>query len=124
MADNCSTINIVSLLDCAFSFFQNYPCRLTYTEMECDLPCEESIFYSQHPFAEPNFRFTRNITVYEAFQQLFTEEPVSSKSIFDRRQSLPGPFMQNLEDLQFTVLDMFILIHCRPICLNNIVSHC
>lgn len=95
-----STINIISLLDCAFFFYQNYPCRLTHSEMECELPCEESLFQSGHPFAEPGFRFTRNLTLYETFQNLF--EPTSN----DSPQRTPGSGQMDL-----TVLDMFILIH-------------
>ncbi|KAJ9311865.1 transcriptional regulator family: Fungal Specific TF and C2H2 zinc finger [Paecilomyces variotii] len=117
------TINVVSLLDCAFSFYQNYPCRLTHNEMECDLPCEESVFCSQHPFAEPNFRFTRNVTIREAFQQLFSEESANSKPVLGRSQSVSSAFtqtsMQNLEDLQLTVLDMFILIHLLYAFINS-----
>lgn len=60
-------------------------------EMECDLPCEDSIFNSEHPFAQPNFRFNRELTVAEAFQSLFAEVP---------------PAVPN-----YTVFDMFILIH-------------
>ncbi|OXV07421.1 hypothetical protein Egran_04814 [Elaphomyces granulatus] len=96
------TINIISLLDCAFSFYQNYPCRLTHTEMECDLPCDESLYSADHPFAQPNFRFSREITTYEAFQFLFSEDyPMTS---FDPSQNITN-------DPHFTVLDMFILIH-------------
>ncbi|KAJ5502614.1 transcriptional regulator family: Fungal Specific TF [Penicillium fimorum] len=86
------TISIISLLDCAFFFFQNYPCRLTYTEMECDLPCEESVFSSEHPFAEPNFCFSRGLVLSEAFENLFDEAPES-------------------HPMSLTALDMFILIH-------------
>ncbi|QQK44441.1 Fungal transcriptional regulatory protein, N-terminal [Penicillium digitatum] len=86
------TFSMISLLDCAFLFFQNYPCRLTYTEMECDLPCEEWLFFSEHPFAEPNFRFSRGIRVSEAFEHMFDEAPESNP-------------------IDLTVLDMFILIH-------------
>lgn len=85
------TINIICSLDCAFGFFQNYPCRLTPMEMECDLPCEDSIFNSEHPFAQPNFRFNRELTVAEAFQSLFSEVPPAAPN--------------------YTVFDMFILIH-------------
>ncbi|KAL2007443.1 hypothetical protein VTN00DRAFT_8881 [Thermoascus crustaceus] len=102
------TINVVSLLDCAFSFYQNYPCRLTHTEMECDLPCEESLFSSQHPFAEPNFRFTRDITVCEAFQKLFAEDQSTSASQSASRSSVSS---NAPDDMKLTVLDMFILIH-------------
>ncbi|OQD85170.1 hypothetical protein PENSOL_c105G02686 [Penicillium solitum] len=86
------TISIISLLDGAFFFFQNFPCRLTHTEMQCDLPCDESLFFSEHPFAEPNFRFSRGLKVSEAFKNLFDETPVSNP-------------------MDLTALDMFILIH-------------
>lgn len=83
---------MISLLDCAFFFFQNYPCRLTHTEMECDLPCDELLFFSEHPFAETNFRFSRGFTLSEAFKNLFDEAPESNP-------------------MDLTALDMFILIH-------------
>lgn len=86
------TISIISLLDGAFFFFQNFPCRLTHTEMECDLPCDESLFFSEHPFAEPNFRFSRGLTVSGAFKNLFDEAPESNP-------------------MDLSALDMFILIH-------------
>ncbi|KAJ5427329.1 hypothetical protein N7465_002399, partial [Penicillium sp. CMV-2018d] len=86
------TISIISLLDGAFFFFQNFPCRLTHTEMQCDLPCDESLFFSQHPFAEPNFRFSRGLTVSGAFENLFDEAPESNP-------------------MDLSALDMFILIH-------------
>lgn len=102
-----SIMAMIALIDSAFSFFQNYPCRLTHVEMDCDLPCEEIIFNSVHPFSEPNFRFSRNLTVSEAFQSLFEECP----------EDLPNPpiisFPQNDigNPLGFTVFDMFLLIH-------------
>ncbi|OQE06463.1 hypothetical protein PENVUL_c018G02310 [Penicillium vulpinum] len=86
------TIAVISLLDCAFFFYQNYPCRLTHTEMECELPCEELLFFSEHPFTEPTFRFSRGLTLSEAFENLFDEAPESSP-------------------MDLTALDMFILIH-------------
>ncbi|KAJ6113378.1 hypothetical protein N7523_006695 [Penicillium sp. IBT 18751x] len=92
------TTSIISLLDCAFFFYQNYPCRLTHSEMECELPCEESVFESPHPFSEPNFRFSRRLTLYGAFQNLFDSSHVAGQS--------PDPTQMDL-----TVLDMFILIH-------------
>ncbi|KAJ5110039.1 hypothetical protein N7532_002684 [Penicillium argentinense] len=94
------TIGVISLLDCAFLFYQNYPCRLTHSEMECELPCEESLFKAKHPFSQPNFRFTRDITLYAAFQGLF--EPTSRDSVAH------SPAVGNMD---LTVLDMFILIH-------------
>ena len=99
-------MNLICLMDSAFSFFQNYPCRLAHIEIDCDLPCEERIFNSAHPFAEPNFRFTRDLTVSEAFQSLFEENPEGScsSSRFSSSKHSGNP-------LGFTVFDMFILIH-------------
>lgn len=67
--------------------------------MECDLPCENAFFNAEHPFAQPNFRFSREITVYDAFQFLFAEDqPIN-------------PSSSGASAVKFTVLDMFILIH-------------
>ena len=95
----CSTINIISLLDCAFFFYQNYPCRLTHAELECELPCEEALFRSPHPFQDPKFRFSREITNYQAFQHMF-ESPQDGP-----QAAPPSP------KIHLTVLDMFIVIH-------------
>lgn len=97
-----STVAIVSLLDCAFFFFQNYPCRLTHSEMECDFPCDDSVWRSEHPFAKPNFRFTRDLTISDAFQYLFEDAS---------KQDSPYRSPER-NTLDLTVLDMFILIHC------------
>ncbi|KAL1983961.1 hypothetical protein VTN96DRAFT_9735 [Rasamsonia emersonii] len=105
------TINIILLLDCAFSFYQNYPCRLTPSEMECDLPCENAFFNSEHPFAQPNFRFSRETTVYDAFQFLFAEDqPINQSS-------------NGASNVKFTVLDMFILIHLLYAFINSHMTH-
>lgn len=98
---------MIALIDSAFSFFQNYPCRLTHVEMDCDLPCEESVFNSVHPFSEPNFRFCRNLTVSEAFQSLFEE--YQEDSLRPPSPSFPQKNIGN--PLRFTVFDMFLLIH-------------
>ncbi|KAF7114789.1 hypothetical protein CNMCM5793_000328 [Aspergillus hiratsukae] len=95
------TMSIISLLDCAFSFYSNYPCRLTHTEMECDFPCQEAVFDSQHPFVEPNFRFSRDVSVSEAFENLF-DSPANEDG---SQAGVPD----HIADM--TVLDMFILIH-------------
>ena len=102
-----SIMAMIALIDSAFSFFQNYPCRLTHVEMDCDLPCEEIVFDSVLPFSEPNFRSPRNLTVSEAFQSLFEECPENSL------HSPPPSFPQNNvgNPLGFTVFDMFLLIH-------------
>ncbi|KAJ5657540.1 uncharacterized protein N7484_001189 [Penicillium longicatenatum] len=93
------TISIISLMDCAFYFYQNYPYRLTTSEMENDFPCEQSIFQAEHPFAEPKFRLSRNLTLYEGFQNLFA-----------RPEDSPG-HIPNSNPMDLTVFDMFMLIH-------------
>jgi hypothetical protein len=92
-------MNIISLLDCAFSFYQNYPCRLSHTELQWDFPCQETIFASEHPFAEPGFQVSRGLTLGEAFSSLFEENSGAEPS------AVPDT-IANLE-----VLDMFVLIH-------------
>jgi hypothetical protein len=91
----------MTLLDCAFSFFANFPCHLTVTEMKFDLPCEENLFASRNPFSEPTFKASRNLTTYEAFNSLFIQ---------------PNPQLSNhskKNPLGLNPMDMFILIHCK-----------
>ncbi|KAL4883948.1 hypothetical protein BJY04DRAFT_183566, partial [Aspergillus karnatakaensis] len=99
------TMNIISTLDCAFSFYQNYPCRISHTELQWDFPCHDSILASEHPFAEPNFQVSRGTTISDAFSSLFEE--TSS-------QTTPSVSIANL-----TVLDMFVLIHVLYAFINN-----
>ncbi|KAL4927566.1 uncharacterized protein BDV17DRAFT_292568 [Aspergillus undulatus] len=95
-------MNIVSTLDNAFSFYQNYPCRLSHTEYQWEFPCLDSVFASEHPFAEPNFQVSRGMAIRDAFDELFDEpngrtEPTSSPA--------------TTAIARLTVLDMFVLIH-------------
>lgn len=81
--------------------------------MECEFPCDESIFSSAHPFAEPNFRFTRDITISEAFQSLFEEYP--------KQESSEGYFPDSAYEstrMSLRVFDMWILIHSKSSLLN------
>jgi hypothetical protein len=81
--------------------------------MECEFPCDESIFNSAHPFAEPNFRFTRDITISEAFQSLFEEYP--------KQESSEGYFPVSAYEstrMSLRVFDMWILIHSKSSLLN------
>jgi hypothetical protein len=106
-------MNIIVLLDCAFLFFQNYPCRLSHTELRCELPCEDIIFNSKHPFADPDFQFTRNTTILEGFQILFQYG-------LNQSQSSPytSPFSpRETNKLGLTMFDMFLLIHRKYQCL-------
>ncbi|KAH2117579.1 hypothetical protein KXW75_004227 [Aspergillus fumigatus] len=80
-------------------------CRIRYAyaipKMEWDFPCQEVIFDSQHPFVEPNFRFSRDIPISAGFNNLF-ETPISEDG---SQAHVPD----HIADM--TVLDMFILIH-------------
>lgn len=70
--------------------------------MEWDFPCQEVIFDSQHPFVEPNFRFSRDIPISAGFNNLFETQISEDGS----QAHVPD----HIADM--TVLDMFILIHC------------
>jgi hypothetical protein len=70
--------------------------------MEFELPCEQSVFQAEYPFAEPHFRFSRNITVLRAFQGLF----------IDNNQRGSPQRSPDTIHIDLTTLDMFILIHC------------
>lgn len=100
-------MNIISLLDGAFSFYQNYPCRLTHIEMECDFPCHESVFASEHPFGDPKFQLAREYTISETFQALFEE--YSTQDALSPASESPTPDLLT----SASVFDMFILIHRR-----------
>lgn len=91
----------MTLIDCAFSFFANFPARLMMSEMKFDLPCEEYLFSSYHPFSEPSFTPSRRLTTYDAFQSLFGQARIPT----DQTQAKKG------NPLGLNALDMFILIH-------------
>lgn len=94
-------INTITLLDCAFLFFANFPMRISFSEMKFELPCEEHLWSSSHPFAEKNFTPNRNVTLFEAFQSLFGQLKGAPVPV----QAMKGnPFGLN-------PIDMFTLIH-------------
>ncbi|KAJ9631640.1 hypothetical protein H2203_000039 [Taxawa tesnikishii (nom. ined.)] len=107
------TMNIIWLMDCAFAFYQNYPGRLTLSELDCDLPCAESIFEAPNPFTEESFRFSRGITIHQAFEQLFLGQAESHPSGTNtpRPPSQDVGAVNSIEQLSLTVLDMNVLIH-------------
>ncbi|OJJ43912.1 hypothetical protein ASPZODRAFT_135951 [Penicilliopsis zonata CBS 506.65] len=118
------TINVISLVDCSFSLFRNYPCRLIHTEMNCDLPCEEHLFRSPHPFSDRKFKLSRNITISEAFQNLFEKypkrEPPDGLSYSLSQSPRPAP---DINPLQLTVFDMFVMIHVLYAFINTHMTH-
>ena len=91
----------MTLLDTAFSFFANFPCRLAVSELKFDLPCEEFIYASTHPFADPKFTTSRHLSVYEAFQSLFSNQKLAAVPNQGRKGNPLG----------LNPMDMFILIH-------------
>lgn len=89
-----STAHYVILVDCAFLFFRGLPLRVMTSEVECDLPCIETVFDAVHPFSEPDFAFRRSCPTMLVFQKLFLED------------------VDCLTELGLTLLDTFIMIHC------------
>jgi hypothetical protein len=67
----------------------------------CDLPCDEAVFDEENPFTRPSFAFSRELTTSAAFRALFKD---------------PGR-------LPLTMLDTFILIHCKYVCVSIEKSH-
>jgi hypothetical protein len=89
----------MTLLNVAFVFFSNFPSRLPVPELRFDLHSEEYLFASAHPFSEPTFKLSRQLTVYEAFRSLFSKDEV---------QPADG---STINPLGLGVVDMFTLIH-------------
>ncbi|CZT53013.1 uncharacterized protein RSE6_14444 [Rhynchosporium secalis] len=103
-------INTMTLLDCGFCFFTNFPCRISLSEMKFDLPSEDSFFASVHPFQEPNFSTSRNMTTREAYQGLFKPSQVPA-------QGTKG------NPLGLSPMDMFILIHLLYVSAHAQILH-
>jgi hypothetical protein len=112
---NASTMCMIRSLDCAFLFYSNYPCRLTLSELNVDLPCESSVFNSEHPFAEEDFRFSRSGNLASVFDELFCEhtphettDTQAGESPHDSRNTA-APHTRKTQ----TVMDLFLSIHCK-----------
>ncbi|PWY83419.1 hypothetical protein BO70DRAFT_361536 [Aspergillus heteromorphus CBS 117.55] len=110
------TINIILLLDCAFSFFQNYPCRLSHMEAEFDFPCAESIFGLRHPYTDLHFQPSRQMTISDAFQKLFETDQKEDQK--EEGPLTPESTSSSSMD-SLTVLDMFTLIHLLYTFINS-----
>jgi hypothetical protein len=108
----------MTLLDCAFSFFKNFPCRLTLAEMKFDLPCDESLFAAHHPFLQPNFQCSRHVTVLEAFRSLFTDQYRQQEITISSHRPQPKPSSPDTSTsnpLCLNALDMVILVHSMDV---------
>lgn len=102
-------MSVILLLDCAFSFYQNYPCRIPITEMVWDLPCADAVFIAEHPFAHPRFCFSRDFTVRMAFFSLFGDG--TSANHDNVTTNAMASVDHEIKGFTPSVLDMFILIH-------------
>jgi len=93
----------MTLLDCAFCFFANFPCRIAISEIKFDLPSEDHLYKPRHPFKETKFKPSRRVTVYEAFLSLFGNKNTAANLEQEK----------NGNPLDLNPVDMFILIHCK-----------
>jgi hypothetical protein len=103
---------VIWLFDCALRFYSNFPCRLSLSELKNDLPCDESIFRAEHPFAMEVFQFRRNLTASQAFQLLFQDPALGAESARSNSKlsnEFAGSFREHEQHL--TILDLFLLIH-------------
>lgn len=102
------TMNILFCLDCAFLFFRSFPCRLSFTELDFELCCEEPIFNAPQPFQHPRFGRRSPMTLKQGVEFLSRSEPV----------------LRNPSDdtTPFTMLSMFILIHMLYAFISNRLS--
>lgn len=103
----CRTMSVLHLLDCAFLFFQNHPVRLTFAELDVDLPSHNALFDSPNPFVEPTFHFSRGLTIRMLLDEMFQirQTPIDSVS---------GRWMPTAACGQtLSLFDMFILIHSK-----------
>ena len=110
---------MLTLLDSAFQFYSNYPSRLELRELKNDLPCKGALFETEHPFMQDDLRFSRHMTTYDAFTLLFAEKFNATKVLSSPIAACgdpiggpknPGPASSST-DCDFTVLDLFLLIH-------------
>jgi hypothetical protein len=109
------TISIMVLLDCAFTFFANFPCRFALSELEFELPCEGRFFNNAKPFTKSGFTTSRRYPIQVAFQSLFEQR--------DPQQSAGGTNTEpNLGPLDLNCMDMFILIHLLYVCAHTHVT--
>lgn len=78
--------------------------RIAFQEMNFELPCEEVLWGSSHPFAEKTFTPNRNVTLFEAFQSLFGQPKAAPVAVVQATKGNP---------LGLNPMDMFTLIHCQ-----------
>jgi hypothetical protein len=80
--------------------------------MKFDLACEERFFNSAHPFTEPGFVASRNLTTIDTFQYLFGKGVVGGNV---------GPMVGGNKGnpLGLNPTDMFLLIHRMFLPLSN-----
>lgn len=86
-------------------------------ELECDLPCKETTFNSEHPFMEDDNIFAPRLTISRAFSSLFqlrVKRRTSSIAVIPKEETTPTDEYINVgEVIEFTRFDLFIMIHCK-----------
>jgi hypothetical protein len=100
---------MIRSLDCAFLFYSNYPCRLALSELNVDLPCESSVFNSEHPFAEENFQFSRSGDLASVFEELFSEQTPDTQG--EEKPDDSRSRVRSETRKTQTVMDLFLSIH-------------
>lgn len=112
---------MIRLLDFAFIFYSNYPCILTFAELRTDLPCESSLFESEHPFAEEEFCFSRNTTASDALNLLFqASDPVPGARPVKTRMTA-SLLLENAGKSRsriITLQDLYLLVHSKLVFLS------
>lgn len=109
------TISIMVLLDCAFTFFANFPCRFALSELDFELPCDERFFNNAKPFSMSRFNTSRRYTIQSAFQSLFEQRAPPQTAGIATNEARLGP-------LDLNCMDMFILIHLLYVCAHTHVT--
>lgn len=107
---------MIRLLDFAFFFYSNYPCILTFAELQTDLPCDSSVFECEHPFAQEEFCFSRNTTANDAMQLLFQpSDPVPGAHPLKTRMTSSLLLKQagKIRSRIITLQDLYLLAHSK-----------
>jgi len=107
---------MIRLFDFAFLFYSNYPCILTFAELQVDLPCQSQLFESEHPFAQEEFCFSRNTTASDILRLLFQSsdsvpiaDPVKTSMTASLHLECEGKSKSQIITLQ----DLYLAAHSK-----------
>lgn len=109
---------MLRLLDFAYMFYSNFTCILTFGELRTDMPCESSLFDCKHPFAEEEFRFSRNTMAIDSLRVLYqASDPVSVRPIhIGMTASLLVESAGQTGSRTITLQDLYLLVHSKLNC--------